>query len=182
MLIQKAWIVVFIVLAVMVAGLLGWMVYLYYRQPAPETNTSVQVHHITRPVETKIVREHLPARVDTVYINNEPHPIARYSETIEKEKTKVDLSIAYDERLREFSVDTKITSLIDSVFVEKEILRTIEKKPKFLGLMAGVQVGAGDGQLANAGLDVGVKFVGKYSLSAFVNSDRIYGVRFGVDF
>lgn len=179
--------VVLILIIVVLAGLLSLSVYLYYNQPRPEQRTEVTVHRVSYPVETRIVEKSVPAVIDTVYIDNQEHVIAKYKERLERDRTTVDLDVAYDERVREFSVDAHIVSVVDSVYVEKEVVKVVERKAKFVGLMSGVFVGAnrnedGGVRLASVGLDVGVKFVGKYSVSAFVMTDKTFGVRLGLDF
>ena len=174
--------VVFLVLL----GLLFASYYFYSKSNVAKVESNSYTYSTTTPVVTKIIREYIKADIDTVWINNQSHEVAYYSATIDTNKVSVDLNIKYDELLNVFSLKANVISMVDSVFVEKETVKTVIKKPKFIGLTSGISIGVKSMdekiELSNAGLDVGLKFAGKYSVSGYANTDKQYGLRLGLDF
>lgn len=173
-------VVFFVVIGLMV---LSW--YLYSKTPAPSIESNTSIFRYTLPIETRIIRTNLPGKIDTVLVDNTSYEIARYRELIDKGKVKIDFGVEYNERTNLFNIDTQVTALVDSVVIEKEVVKTVVKKPPFLGLTGGLSVGASydkEIKLSNVGIDAGFKVAGKYSLTAFGTTDKIFGLRFGVDF
>jgi hypothetical protein len=62
----------------------------------------------------------MPAIIDTIWVNNESIEIATYKTVIDTNKVTVDLSISYNEKSNVFSLDSSVTALVDSIYVEKE--------------------------------------------------------------
>lgn len=157
------------------------------KQPPAKVTETTNTYRISEPVVTKIIRENVPAVIETLIVNNEPHGIASYRDSIKKDKTTVDLDIKYDIADNLFDVNAGIYSVRDSVYTET--IKTIEKtiKPRFLGLTTAVGVGFSKPPgkeigLKQADISAGLKLAGKYSLSAFADTEKTFGLRFGVDF
>jgi len=153
------------------------------RTPTPPPNVSNRYIQTTVPVETRIIRQNLPGKVDTVYVNNQPAEYASHSETIEKDRVSVDLDVGYNEGTNLFDIRANVTSLRDSVYVEKIIDRT--RVPKLLSVTTALGVGfSGDRGIEpdHVSLDLGLKFRDKYRITAFGDTHRKFGLRLGVDF
>lgn len=177
--------VFYLVIFLVVIGLLFLSLYFYSRYVPTKIESNSKTYTYTLPVVTKILRQNLPALIDTVWADSTSHEVASYREKVSKGKTSVDFGIRYDERTNLFDVNADITAVVESVFVEKETIKTITRKPKFIGLTGGISIGGSsftNPQLSQAGIDAGFKFVGKYSATAFINTDKNYGVRLGIDF
>jgi hypothetical protein len=175
----KIWAYVIIVLAV-IALIVG--AYYVGKKPVNVTTPPPQITHnsITQPIRTTIIRERMPAEIDTVWVSMEPYEIARYSETIDTNRVYVDLDIKYDEKLNEFDVRHNIMAMRDSIYVEKTVDKYIEKKQRFLSGVAQIGVGFKEKQLSTATIDLGVMLGGRYMLSAYGDTDKTIGVRGGV--
>lgn len=177
----------YIVIVVVVLTLIGLSWYFYAKHNDMQIETRNMIFHTTTPVITRIIESNLPAKIDTIYIGSIPHEKASLDTIIVNGKTTVDLSISYDEASNLFSLDTSITSMIDSIYVEKEVIKTITKKPKFIGLTAGIGASMaknsdGSMDISSGQIDAGLKIAGKYSITAFVNTEKEIGARFGIDF
>lgn len=177
--------IIILILAVALVVAIGFAV---KKQPPAKVTEITNTYRVSEPVVTKIIRENVPAVIETLIVNNEPHGIASYAETIKKDKTTVDLNVKYDLADNTFDVNAGIYSVRDSIY--SETVRTIERtiKPKFVGLTGSVGVGFGKDSsgnqfsLSSSDIAVGAKFVGRYSVSVFADTRSIYGLRFGVDF
>lgn len=157
------------------------------KQPPAKITEVTNTYRVSEPVLTKIIRKDVPAVIETLFVNNELRSIASYSETIKKDKTTVDLDVKYDIAGNLFTVDVGVYSVRDSIYVET--VKTIEKmiKPKLVGLTGAIGIGFeknNDGQvgLSKSDIALGVKFVNQYSVLAFVDTRKTFGLRFGVDF
>lgn len=160
--------------------------------PVATENITNNTYKTTLPVETRIIRESVPAIIETLVVNNEPHGIASYSETIVRDKTTVDLSIKYDISSSLFDVNANIYSVRDSVYVETT--KTIDRvfKPKLLGFTASVGAGLDfpsqneQYNISYGDVSAGLKIAGKYSVQSFVaiqdSKKPVYGLRLGIDF
>jgi hypothetical protein len=140
--------------------------YFYGRKPPRSTV-------IIRPVETKIIYKQLPA----VIINENGHEIATLDTTLVSADSTatIDMAIRYDETDNLFDINADITTQAKTV--------TITKKPPFVALTGGIGIGFQNGmELKNAQIDAGVRFVGKYDVTAFINTDKTFGIRFGIGF
>jgi hypothetical protein len=156
----------YIVAALVLIGLvLG--AYFYGRKP-PVTTT------ITKPVETQIIYRQLPAQI---IVAPDGHEIASLDTTlVSKDSTAtVDMHLKYDEQSNLFDVNAKITTL--------NTTKIIEKKPPFMSPVCGLGIGFQNGlDLKQAQIDVGVRFVGKYDVTIFYNTEKTFGARVGVRF
>ena len=122
-------------------GLLFASYYFYSKSNVARVESNSYTYSTTTPVVTKIIREYVKADIDTVWINNQSHEVAYYSATIDTNKVSVDLNIKYDELLNVFSLKTNVISMVDSVCVVKETVKTVITKPKFIGLTSGISIG-----------------------------------------
>ena len=177
----------YIVLLVAVMGLcaLCW----HYRAQLNSINDSqtsnTASHTVTRDIITRIIEKDVPAKIDTVivFVDSEKttYETARLDTTLTKDDSSVDLSILYDEYFNTFSINSMFKTRRDSVYVFKETNTVMEKKPKFIGLTSGLRIDFQD-EVKDIGIDVGAKFVGKYSISLGFDTRKTASVRFGVDF
>jgi hypothetical protein len=177
--------IIILVLAIALVVAIGFAV---KKQPPAKVTEITNTYRVSEPVVTKIIRQNVPAVIDTMLVNNKPHGIASYTETIKKDKTTVDLDIKYDLTDRVFDVNAGIYSVRDSVYVET--IKTIEKtiKHKFIMFTGAIGVGfekddtSGQIGLANSDVALGIKLANRYSVCAFVDTRKSFGMRFGVDF
>lgn len=166
-----------IALALVLAVVLFASGFLISRSIRPASPPSV-IHRTTVPVRTTIIREQLPARIDTVYVNGDPQAVASYREVITEGKATVDLDVKFNKSTDMFSVKTDISVLSDSIYVEKNIYH----KPKFLRPTIAIGTGFSSGGLDYTAIDAGLIIANKYRITAFASTDQTYGVRLGVDF
>jgi len=141
----------------------------------------------TIPEKTIIIRERIPAKIDTVDIEGHQHEIASYTDIVDTNNVYIKTDIRYDEHSNLFDVRHDIRALRDSVYVEKITqLPPVVIKPKFIGLTGGITTGFANSEnglaLHSSGIDAGIKIKGKYSATLFANTDEVFGLRFGVDF
>jgi len=140
---------------------------------------------VTREIVTRIIEKDVPAKIDTVivFVDSEKiaYETARLDTTLTKDDSSVDLSILYDEYFNTFSINSMFKTRRDSVYVFKETNTVMEKKPKFIGLTSGLRIDFQD-EVKDVGIDIGAKFVGKYSISLGFDTRETASVRFGVDF
>ena len=178
----------YIIILTLVVALVVAIGFAVKKQPPAKVTEITNTYRVSEPVVTKIIRQNVPAVIETLIVNSEPHGIASYAETIKKDKTTVDLDIKYDITSNLFDVNAGIYSIRDSVHIET--IKTIEKtiKPRFIGFTSAVGVGfekddtSGQIGLVSSDFALGVKFVNRYSMSAFVDTRKSFGLRFGVDF
>lgn len=164
-----------IVLLLIVCGVLGYFV---ARKPQP-ISTVTNTYSTTLPVQTHIIYKDVPGQID----NSSGHEVATLDTTFVSpdRKTTAAFAIRYDEQSNLFNLGANISTVRDSIYVEKVITHTL--KPPFIGLTGGVSVGFQDkAVLRNAQIDAGIKVRGKYSATVFYNTDKFYGLRFGIDF
>lgn len=168
--------------SILVLFFAGSLIGVYLIRPKTTTPTPVSTHITTTlPVKTTIIREQIPGRIDTVYVDNVPQEVARYQETIAKDKVVVDLDIAFNKATDMFSVNSNITSFRDSVYVERII------QPKVSLFRPMVAFGAGftgeDGLNPECIMaETGIVIRGKYALSAFGTTNKTFGLKVGVNF
>jgi hypothetical protein len=156
----------YIVAAIVLVGLvLGG--YFYGRKP-PQTIT------ITKPVETTIVYRQLPAQIIVAPDGHEIASMDTILVSVDSTAT-VDMRLQYDEQSNLFDVNAKITTM--------NTTKIIIQKPPFMSPVAGIGVGFQNGmELKQAQIDAGIRFVGKYDLTIFYNTEKTYGARIGVRF
>lgn len=178
----------YVIIVLLVVALVVAVGFAVRKRPPASVTEVTNTYRVSEPVVTKIIRERVPAVVETLIVHGKPHGIASYSETICKDKTTVDLSVRYDIADSVFDVNAGIYSVRDSIYVES--IKTIEKvaRPKFVRLTGAIGVGF-EKDSARAGvspassdISIGVKFVNRYSVCAFVDTREVFGLRFGVDF
>jgi len=175
-----------------IAGLMLGAFYVGHKlaKPVINENTTIHEHNTMLPIETRIIRENVPAVIDTVGEGEDAYEVAYYSEQIVENdgKVKIGLNIDYNEKTNLFNVGADINVVRDSIYVEKITTKTIEQKPPFVRLTGQVGIGFGKDERENgisvksSDVAIGVKFVNRYSVLAFVDIDLTYGLRFGVDF
>jgi hypothetical protein len=157
------------IIAIIVIGMVVGA-FLYGRKP-PVT--------IIQPTETHNHYYSIPATSST---DADGHEIASVDTTLvsDDKNTSVALKVDYDTVDKTFDIDATIRNtpvIIDNT-----------KRPPFLGLAAGVGIGFAQPDnesnigLHNAQIDAGVSIVGKYDLTAFINTEKTFGLRFGVRF
>ena len=150
------------------------------KQELVPQNTTTTISN-TLPMRTTIIREHVPARIDTIWIDKDvPYEVASYSEIIDTNKVWIDLNIKYDEHSNEFDVRHNIFALRDSIYTERLVDRFVQHKPKLIAPAIGMSAGFREKALNNASIDAGIVVRGKYQLGAFVDTDKRYGVRMGM--
>lgn len=155
----------------------------------PTSTITENRYETTVPVRTVVIRESLPARIDTVYIDGTAYEIARYTDTLDTNKVYIKTDIKYDERTNLFDISRDINIQRDSVYVEK-ITTVFEKlpKPKLVSMTGAIGSGfksdekSGGLVLNSMCLDAGIKIKSKYSATLFATTNAEYGIRFGVDF
>jgi len=163
-------------------------VYFLASRPAPvaQSTSTTRTYQTTIPVKTVIIREQIPARIDTVVVDGHAYDIASYNDTLKKDKTTIGLRVRYNEYSNLFDVNADVSTVRDSVYSEKNTITVIEKKQKLIGLTGGISTGFSKSgssvALKNAGIDAGIKILGRYSATAFANTDNVFGIRLGVDF
>ncbi|OPZ49128.1 MAG: hypothetical protein BWY95_00306 [Bacteroidetes bacterium ADurb.BinA104] len=167
----------YLLLFIVLAGALVGAGYLLGRNRNFTTSSPV-IHRTTLPVRTTIIRESLPARIDTIYVHDEAQEVASYRDTITEGKATVDLDIKFNKKTDIFSVKTDISVLTDSVYVEKHVYH----KPKPIRPSVALGTGFSDEGLNHATLDAGLIFANKYRITVFASTNKTYGVRVGVDF
>jgi len=172
--------IVLVVIGLVVAS------YYYGRKPIPVSGETVNEYRTTLPVQTTIIRERLPAIIDTVYVDNHAYELASYKEVIDTNKVHIELDVKYNEYSNLFDIRHNISTVRDSIYVERIITKVIDKKHKLIGFTGGTSIGFSDSErdieLYSAGIDLGIKLAGKYSASAFIDTKKTFGVRLGVDF
>jgi hypothetical protein len=176
----------YILITLLAAGALVGVYYLARRPiPPPVITETVNSTTSTLPVVTKIIRENLPARIDTVFIDNTMYEMAYHTERIERERAIVDLDIEYDERFNLFDIRADVTSFNDSIYVEKIIEKTeyIPRPPIAFTADMGVGFsGLADVDPEYVSLGAGIKIVDKFRVGVFADTRLTYGLRLGVDF
>jgi len=170
-----------LVLIILVIVLLAGNIYLMRKEkPVNITETHTETK-TTIPVKTVIIERNLPAIIDTIWVNNESIEIATYKTVIDTNKVTVDLSISYNEKSNVFSLDSSVTALVDSVYVEKEKIVYMPKKIKPIGLTMGLGLSMLEQQYYPQ-IDAGIKLFNKYSITGTIDTEKKLGIRFGVDF
>lgn len=164
--------------------------YLYGRKMAETHVTEVMERQITvsQPRETRIIRERMPAVIETLWVNREQHEIATWATVIDTNRVSVDIGLRYDEKTNVFDlIRFNARGVRDSIYVEKPIYISVPERPKPVAFTAALGVGfATDTQdrnptLRTAVLDAGVVILGKYRLTGWADTNLTYGIRMGVD-
>lgn len=155
----------------------------------PDIREHTTTIRTTEPVITKIIEKRVPAVIETMYVQTgESYEMAYYHTKIDTNRVSVDLSVRYNEHSNLFDVAHHIVTQRDSIVIEtvKEI--TITKPPKFIRLATQLGIGLrydkerSEIRHESADVALGIKFIDRYSVLAFVDSRKTYGLRFGVDF
>lgn len=166
----------------MVAGLLLFSFWPWKR--LPDIRTETIRHEIVKPVEVRIIEKYIEGTIDTVYIENEPQPVAIYHTMKDTLDTQVDIKVRYFLEQNRFDSDIDIKTNHKETVVET--IKYVSQKPKLIRVISGVSLGfienEGKTGLKNAGVDAGIKLRDKYSISVFANTDSVFGLRFGIDF
>lgn len=177
---MKLYSIAVIALSIVLIMLVSYYAGLHNAKVAQVGSDTETIINTTVPVRTNIIREQLPAHIDTVWVDNVSHEVATYSTTIDTNKVHIDLEVKYDEHTNLFNTKHTIIALRDSVYKEKIVERLIEKKPRFIALSSGMSVDFGEAGINSAGIDAGVLLRGQYQLNAFVTTEKLYGVRVGI--
>jgi hypothetical protein len=173
----------FLALAILVIAGLVFGAFYFGRENGGKDISAVERQIINQPAETRIIREHVPAVIETLYVNREAREIATYNAVIDTNQVSVDIGLRYDEASNLFDLIR-----FHAVPEKKNVIvsTTTNNKPKPFGLTGGVSVGfqkKEDGYgLASAGIDCGVVFAGKYSATAGIDTNGTLSVRLGVNF
>lgn len=166
----------------MVAGLLLFSFWPWKR--LPDIRTETIRHEIVKPVEVRIIEKYIEGTIDTVYIENEPQPVAIYHTMKDTLDTQGDIKVRYFLEQNRFDSDIDIKTNHKETVVET--IKYVSQKPKLIRVISGVSLGfienEGKTGLKNAGVDAGIKLRDKYSISVFANTDSVFGLRFGIDF
>ncbi len=183
---KTAWIIA-LTLASLICGYgLG---YLALRVEKVEKVEKVErVERTSVPQVTSVNLKSVPAVVDTRIRKGKAREVATYDATIDSGRVSVDIGVEYDEEANVFDlIKFKATVPRDSVYVERIERVEVVKKPKLIGICGGVRALArkgdgGDYGLSGVGADLGVKILGKYSLTAGIDSGGELSARVGIDF
>lgn len=155
-----------------------------------ETITN-NTHKTTLPVETKIIRENVPAKIDTVFVDGRLYEVASHRELINENNVSVELDIEYSEYNKLFDIRHNIRTVRDSIYVEKIVDRVVEHRPAFLRPIMGMSIGTGSiGEnkynVSYGDVSAGIKISDKYSTQVFAgfreSQKPVYGIRLGIDF
>lgn len=169
--------------------LLGYLVLgsmLMKRVPAAETKITEK--RVSVPQVTGVSLKSVPAVVDTRIRKGKPREVATYAATIDSGRVSVDIGVEYDEEANVFDlIKFKATAPKDSVYVEKVVTVREPVKRKLIGICGGVRASAarsdsGSYGLSRVGVDLGVKILGRYSITAGIDSDGEVSARLGIDF
>lgn len=179
-----------ITLIIAVIIMAGCFWYVKYSTPEISTSSISNVRSVSYPVFVSVDRWNvLPTTVDTVKIDGHEYKLARYAESIAKNKVRVDLDIAYSELSGLFDVRAGITSQVDSVIVEKIITNIVTKKPPFIALIGSLTpVGSIDLKTSPAlaldhlNVGFGARIADKCDVELIGGSDLSVGCRIGIRF
>lgn len=180
----------YLIISLIVVGLcaLCWHYHAQLNNITENQTSNTTSHTVQREVITKVVEKNLPAKIDTVFIEvrNDviEYEIAQLDTILVKDKSTVDLSISYNERLNLFSLDSTFNTISDSVHVVTTTEKVITKKPKLIGLTGGIVIGFGNKieKIDKIGIDAGIKVVGKYSFTIGYDTSKTVFARIGIDF
>lgn len=173
----------YIVLTMAILGMLAMGLQLLGRRG--EVVSTKTVTSKMEPVNVNLVA--VPADVETVVKDGKAREVATYSATIDSARAIVDIGIRYDEDSNVFDL-IKFRAMVprDSVYVERIEREIVKTKPPIIGLSAGIRTM--HGKIGNkldvsaVGVDLGIKIVGKYTISAGLDSDGTLSARLGIDF
>jgi hypothetical protein len=151
-----------------------------------ETEVIVDTLTVVDTVTVTIAREKVITLIDTVYVDGHEYTVAKHSETIDTLNVTVDLDIEYWEQDRYFNVRTRIDAESSTVYITETNNVITEKPYPMLSAIAGMAPAfhTKDGKMvvSSVMLDAGVRFAGKYDLSAFGTTAGTYGLRAGIRF
>jgi len=149
---------------------------------------SEKVVRTSVPQVTSVNLKSVPAVVDTRIRKGKAREVATYSATIDSGRVSVDIGVEYDEEANVFDlIKFRATAARDSVYVERIERVEVVRKPKLFGICGGVRASAARGAagsygLSRVGADLGVKILGKYSVTAGIDSGGEVSARVGIDF
>lgn len=176
------------VLCLIVAGLvLG--TYFLVTGKEPPIVVENRTERVTQPTVPTVIRERMPAVVETLWVNQEPHEIATWNAVIDTNRVSLDISVRYDEKTNLFDlIKLRAVGLVDSIYVERPVRVEVPRKRKALGFTGAVGVGFGTDPeqqqpvLKTAVLDAGIVIMERYRVTGWGDTAGRYGLRFGVDF
>lgn len=176
------------VLAIMVAGLvLG--TYFLVKGARPPIVVENRTERVTQPTVTTVIRERMPAVVETLWVNREAHEVATWAAMVDTNRVSVDIALRYDEKTNIFDlIRLRAVGLEDSVYVQKPVRVEVPRPRRWLGFTGAVGVGfgadpqAGKPTLQTAVLDAGIVILERYRVTGWADTNLTYGIRMGVDF
>lgn len=173
-------------LCLLVAGLVTGTYLLSRRQP--EVVVEQRTERITAPTVTTVIRERMPAVVETLWVNQEPHEVANWAAILDTNKVSLDIALRYDEKTNIFDlVKLRAVGLADSVFIEKPVRVEVPRSRRLLGFSGAVGLGFGTDTetkrptLQTATLDAGIVIQERWRITGWGDTDGRYGLRLGAD-
>ena len=157
---NKNIILVIIVILLVVLGL-----YIYKSKKTEIQELPAVIEH------TQIVYKQMPAKVETLVVDNVPREYATYEAEKDTNNVHLSLKIGYDELDNKFDVKADIFS--------KE--KVLEPKKVQFSSSIGIGFKPDDIDPDYAVLDAGIK-IKNYRITAFADTRKTIGVRLGVDF
>ena len=154
---------IILIIIVVLLLVLGW--YIYKSKKTETQELPAVIEH------TQIVYKQVPAKVETLVVNNVPREYATYEAEKDTNNVHLSLKIGYDELDNKFDVKADIFS--------KE--KVLEPKKVQFSSSIGIGFKPDDIDPDYAVLDAGVK-VKNYRITAFADTRKTIGVRLGVDF
>lgn len=175
-------------LVLLTAGLVTGT-YLVVSKRQPEVVVEQRTERITTPKVTTVIRELIPAVVETVWVNREPHEIATWTAVVDTNQVNLDISLRYDEKTNIFDlVKLRAVGIADSVYIEKPVPVEVPRPRRWLGFTGAIGVGFGMAaeperpELQTAVLDAGIVLYERYRVTGWGDTAGRYGLRFGIDF
>lgn len=165
----------------------------YLSRPRRPVVIEQVTRQVTQPTVTTVIRERMPAVVETLWVQGQPHEIATWAAIIDTNRVHLDMAVRYDSRDKVFDlVKLKAVGLVDSVYVSgPTVVKEVERKRKLLGVTGALGIGwvkpdpldeaADPRRPVNAVLDAGVVIKERWRVTGWGDTQGQFGLRLGVD-
>ena len=165
----------------------------YLSRPRKPVVIEQVTRQVTQPTVTTVIRERMPAVVETLWVQGEPHEIATWAAIIDTNRVHLDMVVWYDTHEQVFDlVKLNAVGLVDSVYVSgPAVVKEVERKRKFLGVTGALGIGwakadpldegADPRRPVNAVVDAGVVIKESWRLTCCGDSQGQFGMSLGVD-